>query len=310
MGRSIILGAGASRGVSYAEQRSMPSPLDGDFFDLLQRLDTRRRFGSAVSFVIERCLERPEDRLWQSMEQLFYSMYLRATIGDVINDKPSERRRREVIKKFTRALEVLLREAHGKASCDYHKELIVSLSARDAILTFNYDLVVERAIGSVLPGLPAIGGWLYGFKPRPVSTERVPAVYKLHGSSNWIRVGTKFDVRQRSWDEFDDTAGYRAHSSKESPILLPFWDKRIEDEPWSPIWRAAASALKRSSQLLIWGYSLPPTDFKSRELFRLAASSSRLCEVTVIDPSSVVRDRWREIFVRQRFRHYPSYLPR
>jgi hypothetical protein len=40
MGRvTLVLGAGASRGVSYAHQGRIPSPLDGDFFDLLQRLE-------------------------------------------------------------------------------------------------------------------------------------------------------------------------------------------------------------------------------------------------------------------------------
>lgn len=41
MGIALILGAGASRGVSYARDREVLSPLDRDFFDLLQRLDPK-----------------------------------------------------------------------------------------------------------------------------------------------------------------------------------------------------------------------------------------------------------------------------
>jgi hypothetical protein len=39
----LVLGAGASRAVSYAHQGEMLSPLDSDFFDLLQRLAGRRK---------------------------------------------------------------------------------------------------------------------------------------------------------------------------------------------------------------------------------------------------------------------------
>jgi SIR2-like domain len=309
MGKAIVLGAGASRGVAYAQEMSMPSPLDSDFFDLLQRLDqSNNKFGPAVSFLIEGCLARPEERLWQSMEKLFYSLYLRATIQDVIDDGAVQEHRARVVKNFTRALDALLREAHGTCSCLYHEELILGASSEDSIITFNYDLVIERAIRRISPKLPSLGGWLYGFDARPPGSERVPKIYKLHGSSNWKRTGNRFEVRQKSWDEFGFTPGYRAHTSKEAPIILPFWDKRIEEEPWLPIWRDAVAALKQSSKLIVWGYSLPTTDFKSREIFRLAANSSNLKEVIVIDPSPDVRERWRELFVRQRFSYYPSYL--
>jgi CHASE2 domain-containing sensor protein len=39
---ALVLGAGASRAVSYAHLGQVPSPLDSDFFDLLQRLNPRK----------------------------------------------------------------------------------------------------------------------------------------------------------------------------------------------------------------------------------------------------------------------------
>jgi hypothetical protein len=36
----VVLGAGASRGVSYADDSSLPSPLDFDFFDLLRLISS------------------------------------------------------------------------------------------------------------------------------------------------------------------------------------------------------------------------------------------------------------------------------
>ena len=60
MGRvTLVLGAGASRGVSYAHQGRIPSPLDGDFFDLLQRLEPSGRDEAAVEFVLRQCSRLP-----------------------------------------------------------------------------------------------------------------------------------------------------------------------------------------------------------------------------------------------------------
>ena len=48
---AVVLGAGASRSVSYAHEREQPSPLDSDFFDLLNRLEPRTEDAGAVQFV-------------------------------------------------------------------------------------------------------------------------------------------------------------------------------------------------------------------------------------------------------------------
>jgi hypothetical protein len=49
--RAVVLGAGASRSVSYAHEREQPSPLDSDFFDLLNRLEPHTEDIAAVQFV-------------------------------------------------------------------------------------------------------------------------------------------------------------------------------------------------------------------------------------------------------------------
>jgi len=223
----------------------------------------------------------------------------------------------EFVSNFTRAVDALLRAAHGKESCSYHIKLLQRMGSDDAIVTFNYDLVAERAIKK-LQDVSTFGPWIYCFELRPGDAIRVPTIYKLHGSVNWRpqERNHEFSVRQKSWKDFDQGPGYRAHSTSNStsadenpfPILLPYWDKKVERRPWNSIWRSAAAALARTTKLIIWGYSLPLTDLKAYELFRLSLLShdSPLEDICIIDPSKDVRTRWRSLFLRQKFWPYEN----
>ena len=178
---------------------------------------------------------------------------------------------------FTRAINALLRAAHGKESCDHHIKLLQKMRATDGVVTFNYDLVAERALKK-LPFIPAFGDRPYGFGKRPESKGKVPTLYKLHGSVNWVYDEDEehFTVRQESWGDFDDEPGYRAHSNKSLfAIMLPYWDKKIEEPPWNEIWKQAATHLKKTARLIVWGYSLPLTDLKALELLKLSLGLGR-----------------------------------
>ena len=49
---TLVLGAGASRAVSYASKRRILSPLDCDFFELLQKIDPASKDEPAVTELI------------------------------------------------------------------------------------------------------------------------------------------------------------------------------------------------------------------------------------------------------------------
>lgn len=304
---TLILGAGASRAVSYARNRAILSPLDSDFFELLQKLEPKAKDEPAVSELIQWVLAAG-DSIWKSMERTFYTLHMRAQMFEVLF--PAQRLEVNVsrlLNCFTRSINALLREAHGTESCDHHIQLLRKIrSSSHAVVTFNYDLVTERALKKVAL-TPSFGDWIYGFEPRPEGIEDIPTLYKLLGSVNWTYQEHMpgFTARQRSWADFDKEPGYRATTNDSLfPIMLPFWDKRIEDKPWSKIWAQAAAHLNRSSQLIVWGYSLPQTDLKALELVKLSLGTGCLADVCVIDPSGEVRTRWRAMFPRQRFWPY------
>jgi SIR2-like domain len=306
---TLLLGAGASRAVSYAQKKSFRSPLDSDFFELLQRMEPRAKDEPAISELIAWILAS-RDPIWTSMERTFYTLHVRARMSELLFPEQNiEATASRLLGCFTRSIDALLREAHGTESCESHIHLLQRMRSSDAVITFNYDLVTERALRKLV-STPCFGDWIYGFRPRPANAANIPTIYKLHGSVNWTYQDETrtFKARQESWAAFDKEPGYRAHTDDSFfPIMLPFWDKKIEDKPWSEIWKRAAAHLNRCSQLIVWGYSLPQTDLKALELLKLSLGTGCLEDVCVIDPAGEVRTKWRAMFPSKKFWPYEKF---
>jgi len=237
----------------------------------------------------------------------------------------------ELVEDFLASIRDLLSEAHGTRACDNHVFLFQELYHPDAVLTFNYDFVAERALADRFCGGPLagtttpFGEWFYGLGDRTHDAPLdIPTLYKLHGSLNWRLEedgnGETQNARKkwpRTWAEFAPelvyrpTGGeeYRSDSPWRPPVLLPYWEKRVEAGVWLELWRRAAEQLRRTDILIIWGYSLPSTDLKARELLMLAfeGRKARLGKVVVVDPSEETQERWRRMFVRKVFFRFSSF---
>ena len=144
---TFVLGAGASRSVSYARKNEVPSPLDRDFFDLLQRLEPLEKDESAVGWVLKKMLTLSVEYR-RSLERAFYTLHLRSYLQRKLTGSLEKTEEEEVVGHFARAIVALLRKAHGTHTCKNHEHLLQGLGRSDAIITFNYDLVVERALRS------------------------------------------------------------------------------------------------------------------------------------------------------------------
>ena len=308
---ALILGAGARRGVSYANIGDAPSPLDADFFDLLQRLTPRKEDRQAVRSVLSEVQKLPYG-CWRSMERAFYTVHLRAYMQRKLEDD-DDHTDETVIKNFAHCVQALLRKAHAKSMCANHKRILENLYEYDTVFSFNYDLVPERAMRPVAESRDiAFSNWLYGLAQLPKnSNSNLPLIIKLHGSSNWKATKSadkdQIDALTKSWKDFDLAPGYVGHKGTGTifPIFLPFWEKRIEREPWLSLWQTAFKRLQQAEIILVWGYSLPTTDIKAQHLFdlTLARRDLKLC---VVDPSQETCKRWRELLPRAEFWTYPS----
>ncbi len=296
----IVLGAGASRSVSYGSKQGYPSFLDHDFFDLLQRWNADHgsdKHSTEIRWVLDKIRALPND-YWRSMEKAFYTLHLRALLAEKLDHAPTIDSDDTVVGNFAVSAETLLRAAHGRKICNNHKELLSKLTPQDTIITFNYDLVVERAVRERLErDGKNLGPWFYALNGTSKDPDG-PRLIKLHGSSNWQIDGQhRLNVRTKSWQDFDDGPGYRAGSGEgtEFPIFLPFWDKRIEIEPWLRLWKTAYQALSTATRIIVWGYSLPPTDIKAQHLFSLSLGSKKNLKFCIIDPAAETRERWRQL---------------
>ena len=279
--KAIVLGAGASRGVSYADTASVRSPLDSDFFDLLEQLqdpdDFPEKDPSKVRQLLQWQKSLPKESQ-NSFERAFYTLQTKAYLLENFTSKSETKPRDvEIVEAFATSVNALLRKAHTTRTCDYHKRLFAKLGGSDTIISFNYDLVAERALKNRAQHEgAAFGPWLYSLGAEANHGSNLPTLLKLHGSSNWRLVGERDNeqicVNTKEWSELDSQPGYRGYQGTGTrfPIFLPFWDKRIEKGPWLALWRTAYQRLKQVEELIVWGYSLPTTDIKVEQLFRLA----------------------------------------
>ena len=148
-----------------------------------------------------------------------------------------------------------------------------------AIISWNWDVLIEATCESI--------DIAYTYDNRNTSALQV---FKPHGSLNLVEV---------TQEEFDDAASSRnVHSlltlmayngrlvlqarnaldaanrvvfpfASHNPVFVePTYDKRFESFRIEKQWEGAENVLTNANEVFIIGYSLPPSDVRSRELLR------------------------------------------
>ena len=193
------------------------------------------------------------------------------------------------------------------SDCQVHREFfdaILSATNDLAVITTNYDLLIERTLRHKPMRRPSSPGCYYGGLPRPQTlkgaaqpfsrwsyeqliemTGTIP-VYKLHGSLSWSLSGGTIVAYQ------DMRPAFR--NGGNAAIVPPVPEKEIPS--WlASVWDGAARALCSSSAWVICGYSAPEYDVEVLRLLR-AGGAHRPLTVLLSSPdsdSSVAR--WRKI---------------
>ena len=118
--RVLVLGAGASRAVSYANRSPNLSPVDSDFFDLLQRHEVKSakadKQWEAIARVVGRVRMMPFE-YWRSMERAFYTLHLRAYMAEKLGLMEFDDTDEMIVGDFAKSIQALLRAAHGTRTC-------------------------------------------------------------------------------------------------------------------------------------------------------------------------------------------------
>ena len=201
------------------------------------------------------------------------------------------------------------RDYDGPGSYRELVELIESSTDEPtAIITFNYDLNLDRAWArrASVHDIP----WTHsvhfasGVSDEFPSYERLshspPALHllKLHGSFGFLRcprcgsLGLEYYVDYRPERGFASVCKRCGNMHSFSPVLLaPVHDKRPPAE-LNTAWKVAHDFLSRCDSLTLIGYSLPDQDEHVRRMLSEAlGSTSGKSQLTVVDTSAESRHK-------------------
>lgn len=326
MGQAVIvLGAGATRGCSFADAAKFPClpPLDGDFFTQLQRVRNKKH-QKLIQQVLEDVVELFGYNFEATMETVFttleHTIRLLEATGKQFKDidlANLKEKRRRLIQAVALALEESLTKAdtHGGSSleannCDHHIRLVKDvLQPADAIVSFNYDCLIDyslREAGSEKWNARYGYGFKLGSKgsllkgdvhwqpSAPASQKETIKLLKLHGSLHFDfpagEEDPKIKLKQRPYT--------RQKGDLRFTIIPPEWHKTYDRGAFRTLWQRAAQAINQAEHVVFIGYSLPPTDLHATALFRTSVRSKSLRTLVVVNPDREARRRTRAVLQR------------
>jgi len=191
---------------------------------------------------------------------------------------------------------------------------------KDVIITFNYDVMLDYA-------MTANRSFVYSYCLTEEPKPGIFPILKLHGSVNWascsgcgnqlqviepilpydldvgivdsiksIEFKMVTEILQKKRCENCDKAGAL------KPILIPpTWSKAVSKTVAAKVWASAVKEIKEAFQIVVIGYSMPPTDTFFQYLLTLGlTSNSQLHRVVVVnkDETDDFRDRYKKVFAR------------
>jgi len=294
----VVLGAGASRGASFSGPgcQVLP-PLDADFFRLAQHLD-EADYKEHAKPVLEFLRDEYGPRGLPTLETVFtqlegFDRFLRQFSTG--RGRRTSRYRKQ-LGYLQGLIPAVFRAAFNGMTCDWHDRIAQSLRAGDAVVSFNYDTLMDDSLkrwargiwdASCGYGLAVDRGsaaWTADRTPGPFPRE-FPLLLKPHGSLHW------FNVRPDE-EKLDLRGDPYAQRAAKTNIIPPTWDKAILGRwPWKPIWERASRYLQQVRCLIVIGYSVPPTDLMSQALMKSSLSNAALRLLVVVNPDVEARGR-------------------
>lgn len=294
---TVVLGAGASRGASFVDTtRQVLPPLDADFFRQAQRLD-EQSFRGNVRKVIEFVRDDYGPARQPTLETVFTQLQGFEQFLKQFSIRPGRRpeRYQKQLGYLLELIPLVFRAAFGEQRCDWHDRIAYALRRGDALISFNYDALIDESIRQWSAGIwradrgygfkiPDAAVWSAPDTPGPFPTEHL-RLLKPHGSLHWSIT----DARQKQLSlRLDPYEGKSARGD----IIPPTWDKTVLGEwPWKPVWEQASKALQLTRCLIVIGYSVPPTDLTSQALIRSSLSGGDLRLLVVANPDPRARAR-------------------
>ena len=170
---------------------------------------------------------------------------------------------------------------------------IQRISQNDKLITFNYDLIVEKALYERDIWKPKDGYGIafkefHGIADFHKSKSEVH-IYKLHGSLNWEKdVGLQFfyDNNEPIFPGYllEDSKSPQYQGKKTGLWIMPSFIKQFLIPELLDIWQNAFSAIKEAEEIIVIGYSLPKEDSAACLLFGTTNIADK--RLILVDPNA------------------------
>jgi len=285
-----------------------PSDLDTVLF-----LENEKRIGQPVYERFIKVLDDKRLSLEKVMTQLSLEreIFLRLPpfLGFGENEKDNKS---DLLAPLVELIAVTISKALEGPPCLKHSKLANSMERGDTVISFNYDILMDNALrnsnkltdsGYFLP-LQRVSD--NGYWRRPEGTTSDVSLLKLHGSMNWLhcincnsyllRRSEKIGSWNTSLPRFCPNC--QEPASFKRVIVPPVLTKDYSSQPIDYLWRQAGKCVSRVRDIVIIGYSFPPTDFAAEALLRIALKYSLQKEIrfTIVNPDETVFKRFAKAF--------------
>lgn len=237
----------------------------------------------------------------------------------------SESKSARLMATFVELISRILEETLKGPTCENHKALADLMSSEDVILSYNYDLLMDNALRE--KGKLSDEGYKLSFYrvydeesewARPDYSDQSVSLLKLHGSLNWIRckicdsmlllrnkkVGTWYTTAPTKCPKCGGRTDFQfLPETMQRIIVPPLLAKDYTEPAINYLWFEAAKAFNNINEIIVIGYSFPPTDFASESLLMSGLGYRRKnIQVTVVNPDpfvnagSTLKKRFSDLF--------------
>jgi NAD-dependent SIR2 family protein deacetylase len=285
-----IVGAGCTRNYETENEYNLPSPLDIDFFKICNTILLKRKdILSAFSDLLKHLESLFGLKLPSENEIPEFSLESVTTILNL----ESKEKGREYIDALINLICIVFDIALVGPVSDIHRELAKRIQPNDAVISYNYDLVLDNAVMDtkrVEEGIYRLNfDQKYENDWKQCDNEPSDILFlKLHGSLNWLKCNRcgallfykgRKAVAELSYQIMKIKSTTRelncplCETRELKPLLIPpLLEKELYGEEFKYPWYLAEKTIVSADRIVVIGYSLPPTDFYSEYMLRKAMS--------------------------------------
>lgn len=228
----------------------------------------------------------------------------------------------KLIKQLFNKLEADLPDKEDKFNKNHEFNLLIKeLISTDTIIVFNWDTVLDNLLErtycirkvNIDDGVPynisdniphyknyllelsGFSEYITGNMGYSMPTDK-GYILKLHGSIDWTYCKNEgCNLYQKVYPVLNAQETVKCDKCREKRETLfvpPVLNKPIRKFPFMRrLWNIGGDDIENATEMIIWGYSLPLTDFYSNWLLRRLKNNKTLKKLSLIDPQVIKKEK-------------------